>query len=313
MKYFIHLVIILLSSCCFQNSSDGTNDENDTIFFNRLKLPAYMEKSLKNESDLLWQTVINDKIIINIYDFVNRKYFLFIKEITCTKINRFVLESTDRLAYSIPGYDSLQDDLILLYDTSKIIHTYSSKLLKAHLLRFEDTTFQNNIKRTTDLKKLEEILNNLDVLQNFHLSDLQQVDIVKRLFILTQMQILKLNHYCNTIDRLNFILRNFDVEEIKTQKDLQKFRERLAMHPTDIDTVIKTWKLQNQKYITTKLASIEKDFKRNNIFYFYEYNDLQVFKLEIKQKNGKIYLKKEHINKEFNWIFENYPEKIPFF
>ena len=305
--------VVLYSLICSCNNNDLKNQNgsfiNDSAFISKLDEPQFVKNALISHNALIWQIEINDRIYMSIHDLTSEKYHIMMKEINCDNLNRFHIAINNNYWYSIPEYDSLQDDLIKLYDTTKTKHCFSSQLFKTYQKRFSDTLFQNSAVKNDKIKELENIVNQLNIFKNFSFDNSNQLKILKKLYLLTQVQMKRLNAYNQTLDNFHLLFELIDLFEIKTKTDFDIFSNRLNQKSESTNELIRNWENQNYAFLKQKISSIERDFHKQGIYYFYSDKDLRVFKLTIKHDNQKITLQNEYINKEYSWMFWNYPEK----
>ncbi len=262
------------------------------------------------------------------YLLTGNRYILFIKGKNEKKIFRDLIYFDDFKYFTIPFYkNKIKDESILGEDYYVKTKTLSKELYNLPYLRQKDSAFQNNMKQRSDIKKLEDLVNNIGITNKDNIDKrlLTQsctnnykslYKIIKELFIITQMQ--TLNSSCLSNSIYNNPLSFNNIYEIKNLYDLKMFNLlisdtvsyniNLLCKKTVSDDFIplrEYWDLLNKRFLSEKINEIRKEIVKPNdtVSYFYSYPDLKLMKLKIIDTgNGKIKLEKDYINKEYLWM-----------
>jgi len=337
--FFLVLIFLYLNSCV--NLSIKKNDiSQDSIF-----LKEYIdEKLLLNKflQKTMLQTIIlsNNLFVFIDYGLIKNinegNWIFFIKEINSTNNRRNIYYSNNKILTTIPNYDSLYYDSELLNlgyysiiwkDNEKknldksfnYTKLFSERFYNLSELRKNDIEYQSKCKLDTSVNQIEQIINNLETFNNFNFNNEYQVDILKKILKLTQITILSINQNDVEFDceYINNAFKMYDIKEISNIYELNNFKKQIneKSSPDIEENMVKyKWLVLNKDFLKTKISEIEKDFNKQNIFYFYTVNDLKLFKFDIKfNENGKIKIEKNFINKEYLWFHYQNAILIPKF
>ncbi len=305
--YFI--TSVLLYSCEEKPPRYIYSKKKDSIFISNQQIHNWLKDAF-NKEEYLWHGILNDQII---YYVVRDKhdFHFFFKEIRQDHIRRFFYTFNDNALYFVPEYDSLH------YDYQRVSNNYysfvSSKFYKIPELRKKNKKYNEIIKNATDIKKLEKLVNEMTIFNNLSFDDDALIDLLKKMFIITQMQIINVSEN----EKYVYYKVIFGIEnayEIKTKKDLEVFQKRLhddySIYRLGIFNYFffEKYSFNVKKNLQGKLKNIKKDYQYKSVFYFYTLNDFKLFRLKIKIENGKIFLIKNYINSEYLWSSWYYPD-----
>ncbi len=297
----IYIVFSIVLTSCEQKKEYILYDKKKDSLFIVNKWGKGINWYINNPSVKI---ILNDKLILS-FDNERHLFRFFIKEITPDSIRRFgftinnVMPSTFR-------YDSTLHDLICI---SK--HNYSSiseRYYNNPKLRKKIKKYNEALKIVLDIRKLEKVINEMEVFKNLSFEDELAIDILKKLFIISQVQIVNLpkkegDHY-----DWNLVIEMKNVYEIKTKEDFDLFKKRLdepALYEKNHPIYIYSSMIKND--LKTQIENIKKDYQDKSVFYFYTVNDYKLFRLKIKVENGKIFLIKNHINGAYLWTNWHFP------
>jgi len=253
-----------------------------------------------------YQTPKYDSIEYDFFKFVNNDF------LTTNDIYNYILLTkyniSNKLLADYSIYRKEEENIKKIFFSQ-----FSSKINKLPGIRSADSAFFENVKKGNDIIELDSIINELSFFEDFSFNNKVQIDVLKKLIIYTQILPLTINDYnYKFLNNQLQVFNNKNVFEIKTYKDFKVFKSYLD-YSDDSFFKIKCfydgiWIRENQKYLSNISSSIEKDYKNENVFYFYTLYDLKVLRFEIIYENNIFTIKKEHLNPQF-LMFSSYPER----
>lgn len=278
--------------------------EDDTIFITQNLEFNTVDISINIR--LYWTNLISDKFIVQIIKRDGCVQPIMIKEIYKDKLLCYYLEFNDANFYNkIVKYDSLKHDRELIsnleFSSDEIESKLSDTFYNLHDLRKSDTSYQSSLKKANDIYTLQKFINSSPFFIDFDLNNEKQVDILKKLFVLTQLE---LANYLNKYDEHEFVyfrMNMLNVREISSKLDYKFFEENLDRR-IDRNKIFNKWFSANKNYLKSVLPEIKADYLNKNVFYFYTEPDFKLMKLMINNNSGKIELSKKYFNPEYIWI-----------
>lgn len=301
--FFFSFFLGIFVSCNSQDNrlvADINIEMNeDSGFLQESEIPvgvrlAYIDKHVE------WTEIISNRMMVSGIQ-GDKSMYIFIKEYGLDKIHRHLIHCNDRQLYGIPTYDSLEyDNLNTVYYDSDV--TFSKSFYNLAKIRGKDTTFQKKFDTADDMTELERIVNTLDIFKQLDLKNKLQVKTLKRLFMLTQMDVLTYSQNgFGSVGNVE-IQSQVDINSLKMKTDTSLYRHFPGgiVYP---NKVYKYWSEKNFEFIQSKIPEIEKDYQKENVFYFYSIPDFKLFRFEVNvDEEGYIHLSKEHLNKEYLWF-----------
>jgi len=324
-KYKSKIIFLLLLICLLTQCNSNIKDNNqrvlDSIFLSQYNSPKLLNIFLEKNS--LITKVLDDNLIINIDYLLNFKtdsnsWCFYINELDGFKKNNYLFYLNYDYLNFIPNYDSLYYDLDLLvgatadYNIERCTNPnyytnlFSEQFFNLPELRKNDSLYQKYFKDETNLKRLEKIINNMNVFKNFEITNFKQVDLLTKIVLITLIQPLSIDP--NDIDfNLGYINENFrlnNIIKIKNQESLNYFKEEIEEEVYNDGNFVRIkWDKENKDFLKSNFNYIESDYLNPNIFYFYSYDDLKLIKIIIEIDEVKeIKIKIEYINKEYLWF-----------
>jgi hypothetical protein len=305
------IICVLLTLLCISCKERGENifysSAQDSIFLKNSKIPDFVKRSYF-EKTYLWSKTLYDQITVEI-TMGKKEYYFYVKEIYENKLNRYLCKFDDHKLYFIPEYDSIE------YDKNNIALSKFDKLSADYCniptLRRNTSTFNENFKKADDIKVLENLVNQMEIFKNYDIETVFLNNLLKELFILTQVQILNLSEKERDFYNLRRIFNNANAHEISSDKDLQDFQKKLKSQEGKIygadDVIYYKCSKDIKKDLLNLIPKIRAELKNDNVVYFYTTMDYKLFRFEYNYINGKFKLKKEHLNKEYLWESPFYP------
>ncbi len=317
--YIVLLIYMCFCLSCEDNKLNYTEKQADSSFIMAQKMDNYI-KDKAILGNCFVSKKIDEKIIFNII-LIDRGYsYCFIKEYGKTNVKRHYYVFDDYIYYYFtPNYildtSGITDYDILIENRGNYNNETFEYLLSDNFWNIPELRklYYNDRTQPDDIKKLENLINNLKLFDNYEISSSYHNNILKELFILTQVNFLMYsgygNYYYDNMQSVDDIFTYKNVIQVKDTSDIKK-RQWTPYK------IMNKWQKDNINFIMTKLEIIEKEIKEPNIFYFIT-DDNKLFRLEVNIINGKIKLKKEYINKHFMqldpvWFFKKSRNKIVF-
>jgi len=331
-QFILFLFIIMLSCSSEKKQSNQTDSSRNIIeddFFLLSTRAFHKNNAIFFQEMSNYSLIINNSITIQALVNISGAWIFFIKEVSPTPIKRFILHANDIKAYNIPNYDSSSYDHSIIngypdsieraerkitkygefydyYVKNRYMKYFSTKYLNIPILRKQDSIFSINLKKQDDIKELEDIVNKMQTFKNFNFQNKKQIDAIKQLFILTQIQVLLVKE-SNFINDCNYIKSAFDqnnVFEIRNENDLALFKENIYSETKiENNNIVKyNWLEKNKLSLRKKYNLIEENYKIDSIFYFYTIPDLKLFEFKINTGKNGLVLTKNHLNAEYLWL-----------
>ncbi len=300
--FLIIIVFILFCFACQNNKTIISEQQTDAFFIETQDTTEDYAKYRAIRNDFFFTKNINDKIIFNIIDIEFGHTECFIKEYCKDEIKRFYQVYDDYVYYhSVTHYynytTSISDSDIL----EKNLTNYCNKTFE-HLLSEEywqipelRKTLKNDRKPPNDIEKLEDLINNLEIFEDYEIDSEYHNKILKELLILTQISFLMYPAYDN-LHNDNMQL----VDIIFNTRGAKEIKDTTYIYKLEVPYLgCNKWEENNIKFLVTKLKTIQCDINKPNVFYFLTSSDFKLLRFEVSIIEGKIKLKKEYINEHF--------------
>ncbi len=305
MKNLLLLLLFITTiffSCENKNNISSNNIyENDSLFaYSGINIHEHEKRAIIQQK-YFYTKIIGEKIIIHLID-GNR---CFIKEYTCSGFNRFFFVFNDYFSYAMwPDYPEKFEDKKHIFGRKLVDSSFISKLSDKfwNIPELREPLYIKK-KEPNDIKKIEELINNLDIFNDFSLDSDYHKKILSELFIFTQISIMSLDDkHANMLYNLENTIR------IESNTDIEFLEFYLNRYDKFMEN---KWEVNNRKYIKSVLPTIKKELASNSVMYFYTVPDLKLFRLTIKiDSDKKIVLNKKYMNKKYMWFdsFYFFPE-----
>jgi len=202
--------------------------QEDSIYFENLDI------SIETGSSYKYTTMVSENLRLSLVPDIPKKgdfpyfssaYLCFFTEYGKSKINRCFYRFNDKKYFTLPEYNNINGKEYIYRLISTEGSEISEYFFNLPYIRMTDSIFQNNMKKRTDMKKLEEIINSLELDENTKMiiKGGHTPSNIKELLVITQMQLLNLNpttyYFWN---RRNFIRGNVYEINFITIKEFKK-------------------------------------------------------------------------------------------
>ncbi len=325
--YYIILILILFCLSCGnkqtpikEQKTEVTENEVDIIFLESFGTGNNSAKAyLKN-----YHLVINidEKLVFNMFR-VGAYSECFIKEYGKNEIKRFFQIYDDYIFYLLRNKKTRKMDTALSnyyrtfiradeeiiyknefnHDNETFEHLLSEKFWNIPEVR---KPLYNKYEPPNDIKKLEELVNELEIFENYEINSDYHNNILKKLLMLTQVNLVMCSYPIdyNTWNIIEYLSSNENIIELQGTNEIYKLKE--------LKDKRNKWQKNNIEFLQTKLKTIGQEINEPNIFYFLTCHDYKLFRFEVNIIDGKIKLQKEYINKHFMqedpvWFFRKDP------
>jgi len=302
MKYtfsFITVLFLLNIGCNPTIKSNQIEKQNDSLFIASQEIPEDI-KDIAYSNDYFITKDIGENIEFNIIKIKNGYSYCFIKEKNNNNINRHLVKFGDFIYYII--YGDYSDTATITRDWEIIVdnmrnydNTNCESLLSPDFWEIPKYRLQNynNREKPTDINKLENLVNNLESFENYKIDSEFHNNILKELFVLTQISLLMYGNYDEYCDNMQSVPKIFSYENVKNLRTVDQI-----LWKKNKKTMNK-WQEDNINFLITKIDTIQAEIEsKNNVFYFFTDDD-KLFRLEINLIEGKIKLNKDYVNKHF--------------
>jgi len=199
--YLFTFMLFVLISCKteYKKNENYFDLSKDTVFFMN-NLPDDAQEIVFSQHSSFWNIMLSN-IYISVYDNRN-KYHFIIKEFGKDSIKRFYYFQDKMtgvgIKYDSAFYDSEIFAKMIIENDFSYSDSLSPSFFNIHKLRKKDSTYQSQfIKYNDKLSEVEEIVNNMEVFNNFSIKNHYQTDLLKRLLFHLRMSTLSYNDYNN--------------------------------------------------------------------------------------------------------------------
>ncbi len=168
--------------------------------------------------------------------------------------------------------------------------------------------YENNKPKLDDIKKLENLVNKLEIFDNFSLESEFHRRLLNEIFMLTQIGFIISQPSCgfNGGEALSRVHSKYFIKLIKNRDDFYDFESGLSDESyTTFGDKKNKWQFNNSKFTMQYLPMIEKEYLMLNYDYFHTRNSFKLFKLTVGIIDNRIVLEKEYINKQYMWLDPN--------
>ncbi len=305
--FIISIQLIFFSFCNNKEKKSEYELYSNSIYKGDSLFALAQDLSEDEQNDIIYKTfiqtkIIEDKIVVCILPDDPFKHY-FIKEFTSSGVNRFYCKIYRNYYRCETEYDkdttfSEKDYKILgnnhfNYRNLDFEKELSDEFWNIPNLRLIEC---NPIDFTNAIKTLEDLVNNLEVFENFDLDSKYHKKILNELLILTQIaqDYWDINHVeCEFVD-FKFVYSR--IIHINSKDEINELKKLLIIENSE-----NKWKKDNKNFIKNLLPQIENEYRSKNIFYYYTKPDLKLFKFTVDIIDDKIILEKEYINWQYKW------------
>ncbi len=321
------IAIVLLFSACKNGKTGYASDNvkkfaNDSLFLETQNLPEQI-KDFALKGIYARTKIIEEKLVVHIIDIIDGNCYCLFKEYTNSGINRFYYVFNDRTVYAfIPEYNTKMTDMKILAkyknDTSDISSDDNTNIFSDDFWNIPELRlpyYKEKNKQLDDIKKLEDLVNKLELFNNFSFETNFQNKILKDLLLTTQIVFPMWDNQVSVFFESTYPAYYEEygyIRSINPDNAKKTFDKVSAKNRVDIGYI---WINKNVEYVNKIDFNFETKNENEKIYYYYTDYDLRIFKFAVNLKKNKIELEKEYLNKQFiyfglYWFFPCYcPEE----
>ncbi len=278
--FFILILFLSYLNCNTTTKSNQAEEQQDSIFIASQNIYYNEIKNIAYSNDYFFIKNIGENIEFFIIKIENGFSYCFIKEHNNNNIiKRHFIKFDDYVYYrGIEDYSdtaSMRKDFEIKMDNlQNYDNTNCELLLSPDFWEIPEYRLQgySNRKEPTDINKLEELINNLEIFKNYKIDSEYHNKILKELLVLTQINFLMSGAFSYDYDNMQSVDYIFTYKNVKQLVSVDELMYRKT------DRVMNRWQNDNLNFLKTKIDIIQKELSKPNVFYFITDDDKLKFR-----------------------------------